>query len=266
MQRISVIICSLNPRPDYLQRVLQSLREQTLELREWELLLVDNGSDRPLSESWDLSWHPHHVHIRETEPGLTPARLRGIKEATGDLLVFVDDDNLLAPDYLRRASELSRAYPYLTVFGAGALIPEFEREPAPRVQPFCSLLGIRMTPRVIWTNNPRDSACIPWGAGLSVMRRTATAYVELVGRLPIVHILDRQDSRLFGGGDDLFSWVAARAGCGFGVFPSLRLTHLVRASRVAEPYILNLIHDHTYSDAILKYVLCGDSLRTLQAA
>ena len=55
MQPISVIICSLNPRSDYLRRVLDSLQGQTLPASKWELLLVDNGSDYPLADSWDLS-------------------------------------------------------------------------------------------------------------------------------------------------------------------------------------------------------------------
>jgi hypothetical protein len=54
----SVIICSHNPRADYLGRVLQALAEQTLSKTSWELLLVDNASHQPLEKSWDLSWHP----------------------------------------------------------------------------------------------------------------------------------------------------------------------------------------------------------------
>ena len=134
MRQISVIICSLNPRSDYFGRVLESLRAQTLDTDQWELLLVDNASDRPLADSWDLSWHPHHLKVREEEQGLTPARLRGIKESEGQLIVFVDDD-VLASNYLERALEVERAYPFVGVFGAGVLTPEFEVEPRPHVGP-----------------------------------------------------------------------------------------------------------------------------------
>jgi glycosyltransferase involved in cell wall biosynthesis len=264
MLRISVIICSLNPRADYFRRVLECLEAQSLPKHEWELLVVDNASDRRLSDSWDLSWHPHHVHIREEELGLTPARLRGIKEANGDLLVFIDDDNLVAPDYLERVVELERGYPHLKVFGAGTLEPEFESEPRPEVRPLLTMLGLRTVPRGLWTNNPKDSQCLPWGAGLCVTRSIATAYVTLVERLRIGHVLDRRGLRLFSGGDDLFSWVSARAGWGFGIFPNLRITHLVRSSRVNEPYLFRLVHDHAYSHGILKYVLWGDHQPRLQ--
>jgi glycosyltransferase involved in cell wall biosynthesis len=258
MRQVSVIICSLNPRPDYFGRVLESLRAQTLATDQWELLLVDNASDRPLADSWDLSWHPHHRKVREEEQGLTPARLRGIKESEGQLIVFVDDDNLPASDYLERALEVERAYPYLSVFGAGALKPEFEVEPRPHVRHLCPLLGLRTVSRPLWTNNPKDSPCIPWGAGLCAKRAAAIVYVQLVERMGIGHLLDRRGSHLFSGGDDLFSWVSAQAGWGFGLFPTLRITHLVRAERVSEPYLLRLINDHAYSHAILRYVLSGE--------
>ena len=47
--------------------------------------------------------------------GLTYARLRGIKEASGDLLVFVDDDNVLDPDYLETVQRVAEEKPFLGV-------------------------------------------------------------------------------------------------------------------------------------------------------
>ena len=44
MISISAIICTHNPRPDYLRRVLDALKAQTLPKEQWELLLIDNAS------------------------------------------------------------------------------------------------------------------------------------------------------------------------------------------------------------------------------
>ena len=126
---VSVILCTHNPRRDYLSRVLASLRGQTLPAEQWEFLLIDNASRQPLAETWDISWHSCGRHIRVDELGLTPARLRGIQESSGKLLVFVDDDNLLAPDFLDQATAISAWCPALGVFGAGVLEPEFETQP-----------------------------------------------------------------------------------------------------------------------------------------
>ncbi|MGA2852681.1 MAG: glycosyltransferase, partial [Verrucomicrobiota bacterium] len=54
MLEISIIICTHNPREDYLRRVLEALRAQTLPARDWELLLVDNASEKPLASRFDL--------------------------------------------------------------------------------------------------------------------------------------------------------------------------------------------------------------------
>src|SRR5271154_1339560 len=97
---VSVIICTHNPRLHYLRRTLDALAEQTLPKDRWELLLIDNMSREPVSSAWDLSWHPNARHVREEALGLTNARLRGIRESKGEYLVFIDDDNVAAADYL----------------------------------------------------------------------------------------------------------------------------------------------------------------------
>jgi glycosyltransferase involved in cell wall biosynthesis len=48
--QLTVLLCSHNPRRDYLQRTLNSLRAQTPPEEEWELLLVDNASNPPRPE------------------------------------------------------------------------------------------------------------------------------------------------------------------------------------------------------------------------
>jgi hypothetical protein len=53
-----------------------------------------------------------------------------MKESSGELAVFVDDDNVLAPDFLEQARVISARYPHLGVFGAGNLEPEFEVQPS----------------------------------------------------------------------------------------------------------------------------------------
>jgi glycosyltransferase involved in cell wall biosynthesis len=101
--RISVVICSHNPRPIYLHRVVDALQAQSLQLIYWELLLIDNASAERLADHWDISWHTDARHVHEDELGLVAARLRGITESRGDVIIFVDDDNLLDPDYLAKA-------------------------------------------------------------------------------------------------------------------------------------------------------------------
>jgi len=254
---VSVILCTHNPRPDYLSRVLAFLRGQTLPAKQWELLLVDNASRQPLSETVDISWHSRGRHIREDELGLTAARLRGIQESSGALLVFVDDDNVLAPDFLFHATAISERHPDLGAFGAGILEPEFEVQPPVKLRPRLGLLALRRERSALWSYNTTDTRCRPWGAGLCATRRVANFYRQFVPDLGITAVLDRRGKRLFSGGDDVFSRVASKFGLRFGVFPELCVTHLISAGRLNPHYLVRLIHDHALSHGVLDYMFDG---------
>jgi GT2 family glycosyltransferase len=254
---VSVVICAFNPNPGYLRRVLQALEAQSLEKDDWELLLVDNASETPLNQTWDLSWHPRGRHVSEPGVGLTAARLRGIQEARGDVLVFVDDDNVVDTDYLRTARELFGEHAHLGAIGAGCLAPAFETEPAAELRPYLGSLALRSVSRASWSNNTNDPHCVPWGAGLCVRRQVAVAYGPLLQELGVKEFVDRHGDRLYGNGDVAFSWSAVSCGWGFGVFPQLRITHLIRQERLKPQYLLRLARDTSFSNSLLDYLWAG---------
>ena len=128
---LAVLVCTHNPRRDYLERTLNALRAQSLPAERWELLVVDNASDPPLAGNLDLSWHARSRIVTEHELGILPARVRGLKETRTPLILFVDDDNVLAPDYLQQAMPIADTHPFLGVWG-GSITPEFE-PPPPRI-------------------------------------------------------------------------------------------------------------------------------------
>ena len=228
-------------------------------------MIIDNVSTTPLSSVLDVGWHLRGRIVRENELGLTPARVRGITESSGALLVFVDDDNVLSPDFLATAIVIRERHPQLGVFGAGVLQPEFEVSPPSAVVPRLARLALRTVSSALWSNNPADEAAIPWGAGLCVTREVAVSYKEVVDRLGISSMLDRRGDALYCGGDDLFSWVSVRNGLGFGLFPQLKVTHLIRAARLAPAYVLRLIHDNSFSHGVLRYRFFGTEQRRIGA-
>jgi len=139
---VSVVIPTHNPRMDYLARVIDALSVQTLSRDQWELLVVDNASKEMVDGRLDLSWHANARVVREERLGLTFARLRGFAEAKGELIVMVDDDNVLAPDYLETAVRIAEERPMLGAFG-GKCLPEFEVEPEPWLEARGKGLGLR---------------------------------------------------------------------------------------------------------------------------
>jgi glycosyltransferase involved in cell wall biosynthesis len=251
---LSVVICSHNPRADHFHRTLNSLKEQVLPLGKWELILVDNASAHPLAATWDLSWHPHGRHVAESKLGLSVARQRGMREAVSDLLVFVDDDNVLDKTYLLNAVAVSHNWPLLGVWGSGAIIPEFESQPSKYLyrNNLSSYLALVENKRPFWANSPSCGEAIPLGAGFCVRKSVASAYLENCSTSTIV-ISDRRGTALQGGGDIEISFVACEMGLGIGVFPQLRLVHLISKDRVSPRYLLRIYEGAQTSDTLLAY-------------
>jgi glycosyltransferase involved in cell wall biosynthesis len=253
---LTVIVCSHNPRPDYLRRVLKALADQTMPLEQWELLLVDNASERPLAASWDLSWHPHARHVLEEELGVTAARQRGIREALSDLIVFVDDDNLLDETYLAQALKLKEEWPKLGAWGSGSITPQYELPPKERVKALLPYLALRESARACWSNVYPCVEATPWGAGMCVRAAAARAYCQIYKDSDIL-ISSRRGGSLLSGEDIEIAFVACRLGFGMGVFPDLKLTHLIPRERVSPKYLLKVFEGTETSNALLAYKWSG---------
>jgi len=249
---ISVIVCTHNPKRDYLDKVLAALKSQTLFYERWELLLIDNASEKILSSEIDLTWHPNAYHIREEELGLTPARLRGIREAKAEILVFVDDDNVLDSDYLEVTLQISKDFPFVGAWG-GQIRAEFEVTPPDWTKPYWGCLAIREFDRDKWSNlNLHETA--PCGAGMCLRKIVAQKYADMVCNDQKRLGLDRKGKLLMSGGDSDIAFTSCDIGLGTGQFTSLKLTHLIPANRLEEEYLINLLEGMYYSDIILDSV------------
>lgn len=253
MIEVSVIICAHNPRVDYLRRTLEALRSQTLATDRWELLLVDNASHPALSATWDLAWHPQGRHVVAAKLGLTHARLSGVAAANADLVLFVDDDNILAGNYLETGLAIARTHPHIGVFG-GSTVGEFEIEPPPEIQPYLNMLALFEARQDYWSNLEMASAAMPFGAGMWARRAVAQAYAASVRQNPLRLSLDRQGASLSAKGDDDLALTALDFGLGMGRFKALRLRHLIPKERLSADYILRLQQGLARSHVLLEYI------------
>jgi glycosyltransferase involved in cell wall biosynthesis len=252
---ISVIICTHNPRVDYLQRTLDGLKAQTLSRDQWEFLLIDNASEKSLAGTWDLKWHPNARHILETELGLTPARLRGISESKGSLLVFVDDDNVLAPDYLEAAAELFSRRPDLGV-ASGRILPEYETPPPEWFRPHESWIAVRRIEQSFWSNF-HDSRAEPCGAGMCLRKDVALAYAKKTTGDSGQKMLGRRGGSLLSGEDVMICKLALGMGYSMGQFIELNALHLIPSRRVSEKYLFSLYCNLQASGQLLSWLENG---------
>ena len=127
---LSIIICTYN-REKYIYNVLQSIAQNDFPTDLYEIVLINNNSTDQTEEKCKLFQQDYpQVCFRyfiETEQGLSHARNRGIKEAEGDLLIYVDDDALVNKEYLSAYHELFLQEKNLFAAG-GPIIPMYETE------------------------------------------------------------------------------------------------------------------------------------------
>lgn len=66
--------------------------------------------------------------VSETKQGKTPACLCGVKNSTGNWIAFVDDDCLLAENWVEEAARFALVHPDCGAFG-GRVILDWELPP-----------------------------------------------------------------------------------------------------------------------------------------
>jgi glycosyltransferase involved in cell wall biosynthesis len=117
---VSAIICTRN-REAALARSLEALTTLDIETdTRFELVVVDNASSDDTQDivSNFIQTAPFPVrYVLETRPGLSAARNRGLASASGDLIMFTDDDCLVAADWVTVALRLFKNNPLQVVGG-----------------------------------------------------------------------------------------------------------------------------------------------------
>ncbi len=247
---ITVIVCTFNPRRDFLSRTLTALRRQTIPDTTWELILVDNNSSPALSSWVDLNGLPSARIVAEPQQGFTPALLRGLEETRGKICVLVHDDNLLAPDYLAEVSRLAQEWPNLGAWGGG-YEPEYEVAPPPELAPFIAFLAVHPVSHDRWSNVLYDYPATPCGAGMAVRTEVLMHWRDLTLRDDRRRSLGRHTDKLTSCEDFDIAFTAIDLGLGTGVFKSLTVTHLIPKERVQRAYLYRLVEGHGYSSTIL---------------
>jgi glycosyltransferase involved in cell wall biosynthesis len=235
---LSVIICSFNPKKEYLDRTLDGLRKQTLPFCNWELIIVDNASSDPIKETHKITWQPNVKYVYENQQGLIFARIKGISEANCNLLVFFDDDNIPDSYYLENVLDIAEKYPFAGVFG-GNCIAEYETTPPEYLLKHTGMLAVRTVSRIVFSNLYIWNTT-PTGAGMVVRKNVADCFIANVRGSKISKMLGRRGNNLMSGEDNEISYTAIDMGFACGLFPQLSLIHIIPNSRLQPTYLLKL--------------------------
>lgn len=126
--RFSFITCTYN-REKYIGQTLKAVCEQTFPADEYEIIVVDNNSPdntASICRDFEQKYADRAFHyFKEMNQGFSFALNRGISEAKGEYIVFVDDDETIIPEHLERLDKHLKAYPQAELAGS-PVIPVYE--------------------------------------------------------------------------------------------------------------------------------------------
>jgi len=241
----SIIVCCYNSAARIEKTLNHLLAQENIDYLQCEIIVVDNNSTdntRELSATilknakcvWQIA--------TEKKQGLTAAREAGIAAAKGQLILFCDDDNILAPDYVARVVKLFEGDPSLgAVGGCGQGVPVNGELPYWFTQYARSFACYVERPA-------RGYVDALFGAGLA-LRCKALAQLQAAGFESMLE--DRKGSELSSGGDTELCLCLRILGWRVLLDPALRFQHMIPSGRLTTQYLMRLADGFGRSEPII---------------
>ncbi len=195
-----------------------------------EVILVDNASEDGTAnlalQCWPRSSPIPLRVVHEPRLGLSYARVRGLTEAGGDLISFVDDDNWLDDDWTTAVIQVMNDHPEAGACG-GVARAVCEIPPPWWFERFKS--GFAVGPDLSVAADVTEEPSLLWGAGLTIRK---SAWLELCKREFDFLLPGRQGQALTEGEDTELCCALRLAGWRLRFDPRLRLRHFLPQDRV----------------------------------
>jgi GT2 family glycosyltransferase len=216
----SVVICTRD-RPEDLHNALRAASR--LAYKDCELIVVDNAPSSDATERV-VEDFPRARYVREPRRGLDAARNRGVREATGDIVAFTDDDAVVEPEWL--GALLANFGDARVMCTTGLTLPlELETEGQELFEEHCSFCrGFRRRIFDGQSDNPLAVGAVGAGANMAIRRDLLT----LIGGFD--ERLDAGTATRSGGDHEMFVRILS-AGYRIVYDPSALSWHRHRRSR-----------------------------------
>jgi glycosyltransferase involved in cell wall biosynthesis len=258
---LDVCLCTHNPRPEILAKVLASIQNQTVGESVFRFLLVDNASSPSLDESLLAGFSQRGISariVREPMLGIARARLRAILETDGDILLFVDDDNELTSHYIAEGMMFASVHQDVGCFGGKLLLPP-DLHPMAWVKPFLPYLAIRdIGEEPVFGKSASWGVWEPPTAGAFVRRPVLDQYVQRansderifkLGRIGKKNLMSCEDSVIMRG--------AFMIGLSNAYNPRMILHHHLDSKRFDFWYLIRFMYAFGVSQTALEVTING---------
>ena len=242
---ISVVLCTRN-RSELLASAITSVVSQDFATSDYEIVVVDNGSTDG-TEQVVRQFGSCVRYLREETPGLNTARNKGWRAATGQYIVFFDDDAIAEPGWLKAILSGFKQVSPAGVIG-GPVVP------------------IWSLPRPNWLADEIASSLtiVDWGPGEKVLTDLTREWLvganmavrksllcEIGGFHPW---LDRVGNNLLSSGDVFLQKRAIEKGNQCLYSPQMKVKHHVPAQRLKQGWFEKRFYWQGMSDAVMHLI------------
>ncbi|MGK7927410.1 MAG: hormogonium polysaccharide biosynthesis glycosyltransferase HpsE, partial [Spirulina sp.] len=221
--------------------VLERLKTQiNTEAIAWEVIVIDNNSNDETSNvvfRYQKEWSDRVPlkYFFEARQGTAYARMRAVREAAGQLVGFLDDDNVPALDWVYQAVKFSKTYPKVGAYGS-QVHADFEVAPPESFEKIIGFLAIRERGEFPNLYQP-EILSLPTTAGLVVWKQVWQDCCPQTFRF-----IGRVDGSMLGGEDYEILLYIYKAGWEIWYNPDMHIYHKIPSSRLERDYLISLIH------------------------
>jgi len=209
-----------------------------------EVIVVDNNSDddtRLVFEEIAKDFEPRIRYVLEDKQGLSHARNRGVKEASGEIIAFTDDDVIVDKHWIQNIDKAFKEYDDVVCVG-GKILPIWEipkpRWLKPDLYGYLALLDKGDSVAYM------DALGI-WGANFAVKS-------EMFKRYGLFDTnLGRTPRKLYSGEEAEFLQRLQNAGEKILYYPLSIIHHHIPAHRMSKKYLRKWKFDHGEMEGIL---------------
>ena len=239
----SIITCTFNPDSKMLLRVISSVLNQETN-SEYEFLIIDNNSTNDFLNNSIIKKKIESSSkiriIKEDKQGLVYARISGVTNSNGEVIVFVDDDNELNRNYLEGVRKLISEFPKVKAWGAGRInVDLFEGAESWVKKYMMSFYQQRDFSKTQFGNSAEWLDYYPVGSGLTIFKDSFRDYNVSFNTGQITSTGRKGDS-LASGEDSQIIWTIIKNNEFVGSSPLLQLTHIIPRKRTTLEYLRKL--------------------------
>ncbi len=244
---VSVVIATRNGASRLPETLHCLMKQQVREEIPWEVVIVSNNSTDDTREVVLKTWQsavPLKI-VDDASEGVAFVRIRGVREARHDIVLYVDDDNRLDPEWVEQVSDFFRTHPGAGMMGGRTSLAT--DQPPPRWFTDVSY-AFAIGEQSDHAGDITESRGYLWGAGMSFRRNVFLSILE-AGYTPM--LAGRRGGKLTPGEDSEMSFLFTAAGYRIWYIPGLHLRHYMPSARLEWNYTCRLFEGIGESHFIL---------------